>query len=108
MNVDPKILAQLDIPAAAETVLLTAPSDGKARVQGFTFANRNNAANSFRLSFSKLGAATALKDYVYYDLPMTANNVFLTELDFTMDGTDVCRVYSTNGGITVTLYGKLT
>ncbi len=106
---EPAIIAQLAIPTGGtESVLLAVSGNMKARVQGLTFCNTAASPASFRLSFSKLGAPTALKDYVYYDLPMTSNNTFLSELDFTMDGTDVLRVYSGTGHVSVTLYGKLT
>lgn len=105
---EPTLLAQVAVPAAIETTLLTVPNNSKARIQGLTFCNRSAVAASFRLSFSKFGAPTATKDFIYYDLPMTANNTFLSELDFSMDATDALRVYSVTGNVSVTVYGKLT
>lgn len=103
--IETRVIAQLAIPAAAETVLYTVQDDQKCNVQGFTFCNRSVGTDYFRLSISKLGAPTATRDYVYYNLPLTGNNTFLSELDVTIDNTDVIRVYCTNGNISVTLYG---
>lgn len=105
---EPGILAQLAIPAAVEQVLLAVPANSKARIQGFTFTNRSGSADTFRLSFSLRGAATSSKDYVYYNLPLDANDTFLSELDFTLDGTGVVRVFCSLGNISVTMYGQLT
>lgn len=107
MNI-PNLLASLDIPAAAEQDLYTVPGSQSLTVQGFEFCNRNAGANSFRLSISLAGAATAAADYLYYDLPMTANNSFLVELDTVLPAAAVIRVYSVTGNVTVNLFGVLT
>lgn len=103
-----RLLGQFLLPAGAETVLLTVPNNSKAYIQGFTFCNQVAAGRTFRLSFSKLGQATATKDYIYYDLPLSGNNTFLSNLEVTLDGTDVIRAYSLLGNVSVELYGRLT
>lgn len=105
---EPTLLVQLAIPAGIEIAAFTVPNNAKARIQGMTFCNRVTTVSSFRLSFSKLGAPTSTKDFIYYDLPMTGNNTFLSELQFSMDATDVLRVYSATGNVSMTVYGKLT
>lgn len=105
---EPAILTQAVIGQAVEIALVAVPANMKARIQGLTVCNRSASPSSFRISFSKRGASTSNADYVYYDLPITGNNTFLSELDFSMDGTDVLRAYSVQGNLSITVYGKLT
>lgn len=107
MELDPNILQKLDIPVAAETVLYTVPSSRSLTIQGFIFCNRSAGPSSFRLSFSRAGAATTAKDYLYYDLPMLANDTLTVNLDCVLLPTDVVRVYSATGNVSVTLFAEL-
>lgn len=101
------ILAQLAIPAGVETVLFTVSGTTRCQVQGFTFCNNNSTFNSFRLAFCPLGVVNHPADWVYFDIPMPGNDTLLYEVDLTLNVRDTVLVFSTNGGVSVTLYGQV-
>lgn len=99
------VLSQLAPAASVETVLYTVPTSNKAQISELVICNRSASPNSFRVSISKLGSATATKDYFYYDTPIAGNDVFATEIDVTLNSFDVIRVVDTNGTLTFSLLG---
>lgn len=102
------ILAQLVPGASAETVLLAVPSRLMARVDELVVCNRSVTAATFRVSISQLGAPTATKDYLYYDLPLSGNDTFACELGLTLNPTDTIRVFASTANLTFTLMGENT
>lgn len=102
------ILAQLDCPANVETLLFQAAARSKALVQELAVCNRVAAPGSFRLSVSLNGAATNVKDYLYYNLPINGNDTFASELGLTLNSFDVIRVFTLTGNLTFTLIGNPT
>ncbi len=103
--VSANILSQLAPGAGVEVVLFSAASGTRANLAEIIVCNRSGGANSFRVSISRLGAATATKDYLYFNTPITGNDVISAEMDVTIDAHDVVRVFDTNGTLTFTLFG---
>ena len=100
-----KVLTRLAPSAAVEELLYSVPLSSAAKIQGFTVANRSAVPTSFRFSISPKGAATVAADYVYYDLPITGNDTFMSTLDVELEAQDVIRVYATLATLSFTLYG---
>lgn len=103
-----KILAQLDLTAAAEQNLYTVGVTQNVRIEGITVCNRSSLQSLFRLNFAIAGETTGNKQFIYYDLPISGNNTFMATLVATLIHGDVVRVYSTQGNLSVTLYGQPT
>lgn len=102
-----KILAQANPVAGVETNLFTAPASQNGKINGITVCNRAAADTTFRVAFIPRGVATAAQHYVYYNLPITANNTFMATFEMTMLSSDVVRVYTAGGNLTFILYGQL-
>ncbi len=105
MDTNITVLAQLAPAATTETVLYQVLPGNRSFINGVTVCNRSNSNRTFRLSISLLGGATATKDYLYYDLSLTANNTFLCELSVTIGSPGVVRVYASSADLSFTLYG---
>lgn len=102
------ILAQLVPGAAVEAVLFTVPAKGKSRIQELIVCNRSATPATFRFSISQLGAPTATKDYIYFDLPIPGNDTFSNEMGLTLNATDTLRVFASTANLTFTLLGANT
>lgn len=66
--------------------------------------NQTAAPLTFRVSISLAGAATASKDYLFYDAPLAGNSTMAAVLGITMQQTDVVRVDGA-AGLSFTLMG---
>lgn len=88
-----------------ETLLYTVPGQTKQRIDEIIVCNRSASPSSFRVSISLLGAATATKDYLYFDLPILGNDTFACELGVWLDAADVIRVFASSANLTFTLIG---
>ena len=101
-----KVLGQQAPAAATETALYTVPGATDAVCSSVIVCNRAASADSFRISVSVGGGATANKDYIYYDVSIPANDTFIATVGITLDATDVVRCYSTGGNCSFSLYGS--
>ena len=101
-----KVLGQQAPAATTETALYTVPGATDAVVSSIIICNRSGVADTFRISVSVGGAATANKDYIYYDLILAGTDTFIATVGITLDATDVVRCYSTNGTCSFSLYGS--
>ena len=101
-----KVLGQSSPSATTETPLYTVPSATSAIGSSIIIANRSTTVASFRVSIAVAGAATSNKDYIYYDLPIGANDTFIATIGITLATTDVVRVYSSNTNLSFSLYGS--
>lgn len=101
-----KIIAQVDPGAATPTDLYTVP--GATSFIGSTLfvCNRGASAATFRVSLSVAGAATAAKDYIYYDVSIPANDTLALTAGLTMAVTDKMRVYASTSTISFSLFGS--
>jgi hypothetical protein len=100
------LLSQLSPGAAIETVLFFVPVSNRAFIHQLSVCNRGSAA-TFRFSISKAGAATSVSDYLYYDLPISKNDTFASDIEVTLSVNDTIRVYASTGNLTFTLFGMM-
>jgi hypothetical protein len=101
-----KVLGQSSPTATTETALYTVPAATSAVASSVIVCNRSAVLSTFRISIAIGGAATTNKDYIYYDLPIGANDTFIATIGVTLATTDVVRVYSSNTNLSFSLYGS--
>jgi hypothetical protein len=101
-----KVLGQSSPTATTETALYTVPAATSAVASSVIVCNRSAVLSTFRISIAIGGATTAPKDYIYYDLPIGANDTFIATIGVTLAATDEVRVYSSNTNLSFSLYGS--
>ena len=101
-----RVLGQSSPAATTETALYTVPASTSAIGSSIIIANRSTSVASFRVSIAVNGAATTNKDYIYYDLPIGANDTFIATIGITLGDTDEVRVYASNTNLSFSLYGS--
>ena len=101
-----KVLGQSSPSATTETALYTVPSATSFVASSVIVCNRSAVLSTFRISIAVGGGATANKDYIYYDLPIGANDTFIATIGVTLAATDVVRVYASNTNLSFSLYGS--
>jgi hypothetical protein len=100
-----KILGQISPSATTETDLYTVPVATSSVCSSISICNRGGTQTTFRVSLSQTGAATANKDYLYYDVTLAGNDTFIATIGVTLATTDVIRVYSGNASLSFQLFG---
>jgi hypothetical protein len=101
-----KVLGQSSPAATTETALYTVPSATSAIGSSIIIANRSTTIATFRVSIAVSGAATTNKDYIYYDLPIGANDTFIATIGITLGDLDEVNVYASNSNLSFSLYGS--
>ena len=101
-----KILGQSAPAGATETDVYTVPSSSTAVISTIFVSNRDATDDSFRISVSVDGAATSNEQFIYFDLEITGNDTFATTSGITLSGDDVVRFRSTNGNLSISLFGE--
>lgn len=100
-----KVLGQEAPSATTETDLYTVPAATSTLCNSITICNRGATIQYFRVSISVGGVATSNADYLYYNVPLAANDTFIATIGLTMAATDVMRVYASSGDLSFQLYG---
>ena len=88
-----KVLGQIALPATTLTPLYTVPSLAEAVVSTLYVCNRGDYM-VFRLSVAVAGEADNPKQYLYYDIPIPANETLAATVGITMAATDEIRGYA--------------
>lgn len=101
-----KVLGQSAPSATTETTLYTVPGATSAVVSTIVCANRGGSSTFFRISVAVGGGATANQDYLYYDLPIQANDTFALTFGVTLATTDKIKVYAGNGNLSFSAFGS--
>lgn len=101
-----KTLGQSSPAATTETDLYTVPAATSAVASSVIVCNRSAVLSTFRISIAVGGLATTNKDYIYYDLPIGANDTFIATIGVTLATTDKVRVYASNTNLSFSLYGS--
>ena len=101
-----KVLGQSSPAATTETDLYTVPAATSAVASSVIVCNRSAVLSTFRISIAVAGGATANKDYIYYDLPIGANDTFIATIGVTLATTDKVKVYASNTNLSFSLYGS--
>lgn len=100
-----KILAQLSPSANTLSTLYTVPSSTSAVVSSIVMCNTTSNSINVRVSLASAGAADDIKQYLYYDLPIIANDTFIATIGISLASTDVIRVQASSTGIAFNLLG---
>lgn len=100
-----KVLAQSAPAANTLTDLYTVPAATSTAASSIFVCNRDTAATTFRISVAIAGAADAVAQYLYYDLPIKANDTFVATVGITLATTDKIRVYAGGSLVTFSLFG---
>ena len=93
--------ARLKPSATTLSTLFTATTDSV--VSSIVVTNLGTASD-FRIALRSLGTAIDDSHYLYYDLPIDANDTFILTIGVSMVNTDVISVYSTSGNISFNLF----
>ena len=101
-----KVLGQLAPNATTEGDLYTVAAATTAVASSVVICNRNSAAATFRVSVSVGGAATATKDYLYYDVTLGGNDTFVATIGMSLGAADKVRVYGSTANLSYTLFGQ--
>ncbi len=97
MATTPKILGQLFPANTTLADIYTAPALTNTTVASLIITNTTGNARTFRISIAIGGAADNNKQYLYYDLPIDANDTFIATIGVTLSAGDKIRVKSDLG-----------
>jgi hypothetical protein len=102
-----KILGQSKPVALTLTDLYTVPASTSAVVSSIYVANLSGAAfnTSFRISVAIGGAADSLSQYLYFDVPLSGNDTFVTTTGLSLATGDKIRVYTSGSTLNFTAAG---
>ena len=93
--------ARLKPSATTLSTLFTATTDS---VVSSIVVTNLGTASYFRIALRPLGTAIDNSHYLYYDLPIDANDTFILTIGVSLVNTDVISVYSTSGNISFNLF----
>lgn len=100
------VLGQIVPSASALTPLYTVPIATFASVSSVIVCNQNNINEIvFRISIAVSGATDAPNQYIYYDMPLSPNDTFITTVGLTLAAGDIIRVMSDTGNVSFSLFG---
>lgn len=100
-----KVLAQSNPSVNTLTDIYTAPANISTINSTVTICNQSSVIAKFRLSIAIAGAADAVKQYLYYDLPLSPNDTFGLTFGITLAATDVIRGYTNNSAVSFNVFG---
>ena len=101
-----KVLGQAAPAATMLTALYTVPASHSVKEAEILVCNRGATATTFRISVAVGGEADATKQYLYYDVPIDANDSFNASIGLTLAAGDVVRCYAGNANLSFTLFGS--
>ncbi len=101
-----KVLGQAAPTAASLTPLYTVPPATSVVSSTIMVCNQSATPTTFRLSVAVAGAVDAAKQYVFYDVPMAANEARGFTIGLTLAATDVVRCYATPATLSFNLFGS--
>lgn len=101
-----KILGQSQPTATILTNLYAVPVSKQAVASSINVCNQSNSqAATFRISVAPAGVADSLVQYIYYNLPLSASDTFVTTIGITLSAGDVIRCYSSTSNLSFHIYG---
>lgn len=87
------------------TDLATIAADSQFVASSLLVCNTGGTPATFRISLAVAGAADALSQYIYRDVPIAPADTFVATIGLTLAATDKVRVWSSNANLTFTLCG---
>lgn len=101
-----KVLAQLSPSANSLTDFYTVGASTSTAISSIVICNQNSVVQiAFRISVAIAGATNDVKQYIYYDLPLSSNDTFIATIGMTLNATDVIRVKSDTANVSFSLFG---
>ncbi len=100
-----KVLAQLNPSATTLTTLYTVPAATSTVVSMIMVCNQTSSPVTFRLSVAIAGAADNIKQYLYYEVSIPANDSFKVPAGITLATTDLIRCYASSASMSFTVFG---
>jgi hypothetical protein len=100
-----RLLGQAALVATTLTDIYTVPGATQTVLSTISICNRGGSATTFRISFAINGAADSNEQYLYFDLPIPANDTFVATIGITLDASDVVRAFAGNANLTVQVFG---
>lgn len=100
-----KVLGQSALAATTLTDVYTVPSLTSATVSTITICNRGSTSCTFRLSVAIAGASDTNSQYVYYDMPLPADDTFVATIGMTLGAADKIRAYASTANVSVNIFG---
>lgn len=94
--------ARLKPIATTLSDLYTATAD--CVISSISICNTGLSSTTFRVAVRPLGAAINDSHYLYYDLPIDANDTFILTGGVVLKNTDVVSVYSGNANLSYNLF----
>ena len=94
--------ARLMPSATTLSDLFTATTD--IVVSSIVICNTGIVSTTFRVAIRPLGATISDSHYIYYDLPIDANDTFIFTGGITLKNTDVISVYSGNDSLSFNIF----
>lgn len=100
-----KVLAQIQPAANTLTAAYTVPAGKTCTMSSLTVCNTNAFVSGFFVSVAVGGAADNMAQYIYYSLPIIANDTFIATIGLTLATGDVVRVQALNTGLAFNFFG---
>ena len=101
-----KTLGQVDLTTTSLTDLVTVGAGKEVIISTIVIANRNAAADSFRIAVRTDGDAISNKHYIAYDVQVAANDSTTLTLGVSMVATDVLSVQATTADrLSINVFG---
>ena|SRR5947209_12566663 len=93
--------------ATTATTLYTAPAAATTgvTVSSVVICNRGPASAKFRLWVAVAAAADANQQYLYYDVPVAANDTFVATIGITLAATDLLRCQTDQATVSFNAFG---
>lgn len=101
-----KVLGQV-ADASANDVTLVADQNGETIVSTIVVANREAAANTFRIAVRPGGATLANAHYIAYDTSVSANDSITLTLGITLADNDIITVGASDANVTFSAFGTV-
>lgn len=100
-----KVLGQLNPSINVLTDFYTVPALKTVVTSSIVICNQSAVAVHFRISVAVAGAVDAVKQYLYYDIGLSANDTFIATIGFTLAASDVVRVRADSASVSFNLFG---
>lgn len=100
-----KILGQVADASANDVELYLVPASTEAIVSTIVVANREGAANTFRIATKTDNSSVANTDYIAYDASIAANDTITLTLGVTLQTGAEISVGASDANVTFQAYG---
>ncbi len=101
-----KILGQATPTAGVLTDFYTTPALTSSAISSIIICNQNTTGQiAFRVAMAINGAANISKQYLYYDVPLMANDTFIATIGISLATNDVIRIQTDTANVSFMLFG---